>query len=102
MCDGGPHPVDRHEIGTLQLAQVEALVVVGGGEIGFAAVVEVANVAHRDHVAFDCGVGQHRHVGLPVALIGRFDAAPPCHHYCEQHEVNDKGAPTPVPKAKCN
>ncbi|MNC32231.1 hypothetical protein D3C75_805760 [compost metagenome] len=94
--DGGAHPVNGDQVHPLQLAQVEALVVPGGGVVGFAAVLEVADVVHRDQVAFDAGMRQFGDVRQPVALVGRLDAVPPDAQHHEHGEVAAQGAPAPA------
>ena len=51
MRYGRTHPVNGYHIHCLQFAQVETFVVIGGGTVGFAAVLEIAYVVYCDTVA---------------------------------------------------
>ena len=46
--DRRAHPVDGDQVDRVELAQVEGAVVVSGREVGLGAIVEVADVVHRD------------------------------------------------------
>ncbi|MNT20667.1 hypothetical protein D3C72_1559820 [compost metagenome] len=95
-----PHPIGGDQVDAFQLAQVEGFVVPGRGVVGFAAVVEVADVMHGDPIAFDGGVGQHRHIRLPIALVGRLDPPPPGQQPGEQDEVGHQSGPAPAANAQ--
>ena len=95
MGNRWPHPIGCHDVHRLQLPQVEGLVVIGRAEVGFAPIVEIADVVDGDLITRDRGVGQHRHLRLPVAIVAGLDARPQ-HQNCRAEQgVRADGRPTP-------
>ena len=52
-------------------------------EIGFSAIIAIANVMDRDLVAANVGVGKHGYVRLPVMIIGGLKSEPPGEDECK-------------------
>ena len=99
MGNRRPHPVRRHQIDPVQSIEVEGFVVVGRGEIGFAAVIEVADVVNRDPVAVEAGVRQHGEFRLPVAIVARLGLQPEQQHRQQsEHQADQAPAAGPLKK----
>ena len=75
--DGWPHPVHGHQICRVQLVQIVGAVVVRRSKVRLRPVVEVPDVVHGDHIAVESGIDELGDLGLPVALIGGLQTAPP-------------------------
>jgi hypothetical protein len=74
--DGVAHPVDGDQIDLVELAQVVGPILVVRRIVGFAAVLEIADVVDRDVIAVDRGPGDLGDVALPTTVVRGLDPAP--------------------------
>ena len=98
MGDRIARPVDGDQVDLVELAQVEGALVVARLEVLVArAIGEITDVVQGDEIALAGGVGKHRDVGLPVALVRGLDRGPPKQH---EHEEERKGDQRPTAAKK--
>ena len=76
VSDERRSPVDEEEIQGAEPREVQRAILEVHGVVGLGPILDVADVVHDHAIAVDVGKGQRRHVGLPVALVGRRDGQP--------------------------
>ena len=79
----------------VELAQVERAVVVARREIGFGAVVEVADVMDGHEIPVERRMRKLRDLGAPVAIVRWSNAAPPDHEHHDHDAEGRQARPTP-------
>src|SRR6266513_5474475 len=93
MSDPGRAPVIDREVDAGDLRDTHGARLPMRSVVGLGPVIAVAYVVQRYFVALNVGPRFLRHVGLPVAIVGRRKRQPPDEHAGKEHNENAQLSP---------